>query len=228
MDNLVTQIRKNPRSTPVKAYLRLEKPLEFPRCFLFEGSKGCCIVMGEWSDIAPVLRNHSKVILECRIECDRRQSAVPLLDILDIPARIEPGAILRQQVSVGRNAVILMGAIVNIGAVIGEGTMVDMGAVVGSGVRIGRNCHIGAGAVLAGVLEPASCKPVAIGDGAMIGANAVILEGVTVGSGAVVAAGAVVTENVAPNTVVAGCPARFLKHKDSKTAGKTAITDGLR
>lgn len=228
MENIVTQIRKNPRSTPVKVYLRLEKPIEFPRCFLFEGSKGCYIVMGEWSDIAQVLRDHGRLILECRIECDRRQSAVPLLDILDIPARIEPGAILRQQVSIGKNAVILMGAIVNIGAAIGEGTMVDMGAVIGSGVRIGKNCHIGAGAVLAGVVEPASDKPVSVGDGVMIGANAVVLEGVSVGNGAVIAAGAVVTENVAPHTVVAGCPARFVKYKDGKTAGKTALTDGLR
>ena len=45
---------------------------------------------------------------------------------------------------------------------------------------------------------------------------------------AVVAAGAVVTENVPPKAVVAGCPARFVKWKDEKTAGKTGLTDGLR
>ena len=60
------------------------------------------------------------------------------------------------------------------------------------------------------------------------GANAVVLEGCRVGKGAVVAAGAVVVSDVAPNTVVAGVPARVLKDKDGKTAEKTALIDALR
>ena len=61
-----------------------------------------------------------------------------------------------------------------------------------------------------------------------LGANAVVLEGCRVGKGAVVAAGAVVVSDVAPNTVVAGVPARVLKDKDGKTAEKTALIDALR
>ena len=38
-----------------------------------------------------------------------------------------------------------------------------------------------------------------------------ILPGVTIGDGAVVAAGAVVNRDVAPNTVVGGVPAKFIK-----------------
>ncbi len=81
-----------------------------------------------------------------------------MLDIKKINARIEPGAIIRDQVSIGNNAVIMMGAIINIGAVIGENTMIDMGAVLGGRATVGKTCHIGAGAVLAGVIEPASAK----------------------------------------------------------------------
>ena len=56
--------------------------------------------------------------------------------------------IIRDQVSIGNNAVIMMGAIINIGAVIGENTMIDMGAVLGGRATVGKNCHIGAGACL--------------------------------------------------------------------------------
>lgn len=58
------------------------------------------------------------------------------------------------------------------------------------------------------------CKPVHICRNAWIGAGATILPGVTVGENAVVAAGAVVTKDVAPNTIVGGNPARFIKNID--------------
>ena len=50
--------------------------------------------------------------------------------------------------------------------------------------------------------------------GAVIGADSTVLPGVTVGARAVVASGSVVTKNVAPETVVAGNPARLLKRAD--------------
>jgi maltose O-acetyltransferase len=51
-------------------------------------------------------------------------------------------------------------------------------------------------------------RPIVVEDGAWIGMAAMILPGVRVGRGAVVAAGAVVNEDVPPNVVVAGNPAR--------------------
>jgi len=47
---------------------------------------------------------------------------------------------------------------------------------------------------------------------AWVGAGATILPGVTIGENAVVAAGAVVSKNVAPNTIVGGVPAKFIKN----------------
>ena len=61
--------------------------------------------------------------------------------------------------------------------------------------------------------EPRSrTSPVRIEDGVWVGTGATILPGVTVGAGAVIAAGSVVTADVAPGTLVAGTPARALRH----------------
>ena len=54
--------------------------------------------------------------------------------------------------------------------------------------------------------------PTSVQRGASIGSGAVILCGVTIGEGATVGAGSVVTHDVAPGTVVAGNPARLLRH----------------
>ncbi len=43
------------------------------------------------------------------------------------------------------------------------------------------------------------------------GAGVTVLAGVTIGENAVVGAGAVVTKDVAPNTIVAGVPAKVIK-----------------
>ena len=168
------------------------------------------------------------LIEDILIEIDCRNSAIPMLDKKDIQARIEPGAIIREQVEIGKNAVIMMGAVINFGAVIGDGTMIDMGAILGGRATVGKNCHIGAGAVLAGVIEPASATPVIVEDGVMVGANAVIVEGVLIGENAVVSAGSVVLSDVPANTVVAGVPARIIKQKDEKTISKTELIDLLR
>ena len=103
-----------------------------------------------------------------------------------------------------------------------------MGAILGGRATVGKNSHIGAGAVLAGVIEPASAEPVRIGDNVLVGANAVVIEGVQVGNGSVVAAGAIVTQDVPENVVVAGVPARIIKEIDEKTQQKTALEDALR
>ena len=223
---IIEYIRTSEKKTPVKVFVWEKEPVEFPGCHVFPAGEGCKIVFGDWKVVGPILEANEFAHLEIENNC--RNSAIPMLNLKDIPARIEPGAIIREQVEIGRNAVIMMGAVINIGAVVGEGTMIDMGAVLGGRAIVGKNCHVGAGAVLAGVVEPASATPVVIEDNVMIGANAVVIEGCRVGQGAVVAAGAVVVADVAPNTVVAGCPAKVIKIKDEKTAGKTALVDALR
>lgn len=223
---IIQYIAQAEKKTPVKLYIKENAPVDYGSAKVF--GAGDKIVFGDWRELGPILEANREKIADVVIENDCRNSAIPMLDLKDIPARIEPGAIIREQVEIGANAVIMMGAIINIGAVIGEGTMIDMGVVLGGRATVGRNCHVGAGAVLAGVVEPPSATPVIVEDDVVIGANAVVLEGVRVGKGAVVAAGAVVTEDVAPNMVVAGTPARVIKQKDEKTLGKTELVAALR
>ena len=221
-------IKDAKKSTPVKVYIKgdIDDTL-FSNCKVF-GETGFKVVFGEYGDIEAVLNENREKITYFEIENDRRNSAIPMIDMKNIKARIEPGAIIRDRVEIGQNAVIMMGAVINIGASIGENTMVDMNAVVGARGTIGKNVHIGAGAVVAGVLEPPSKTPVIIEDDVMIGANAVILEGVRIKKGAVVAAGSVVTSDVEAMTVVAGMPARVIKEKDEKTAEKVKLLEDLR
>ncbi len=226
---IIDFIANAPKKTPVKLYVRTTPgaTIDWGDARVY-GTEAGATVFGDWAELEPVLTAHADEIAYFDLEHDRRNSAVPLLDLTGINARIEPGAIIRDQVEIGDNAVIMMGAIINIGAVIGSGTMIDMGAVLGGRATVGKNCHIGAGTVLAGVVEPASATPVIIEDDVMIGANAVVLEGVHVGARAVVAAGAVVVEDVPDGMVVAGVPARVIKQRDERTDSKTGLEEGLR
>ncbi|MDD4584024.1 MAG: 2,3,4,5-tetrahydropyridine-2,6-dicarboxylate N-acetyltransferase, partial [Eubacteriales bacterium] len=145
---IIKYINESKKMTPVKVYLREKKPISFENCRVF----GCGdkIVFGDWEDIKKALHTHADDIEDMLIENECRNSAIPLLDLKEINARIEPGAIIRDQVKIGEQAVVMMGAVINIGASIGEGTMIDMGAVLGGRAIVGKNCHIGAGSVLAG------------------------------------------------------------------------------
>lgn len=229
---IINFIATAPKTTPIKAYVQ-EAPdagITYPEGASVFGDGSFKVVFGDWAELGPVLDSAQAAgkVLDVRLENDRRNSGVPLLDIKGVNARIEPGAIIRDRVEIGDNAVIMMGAIINIGAVVGEGTMIDMGAVLGGRAIVGSHCHIGAGTVLAGVVEPASATPVVVEDDVLIGANAVVIEGCRVGRGAVVAAGAVVVSDVPAGAVVAGCPAKVIKQKDAKTESKTALVDALR
>ncbi|PYQ16431.1 MAG: transferase [Acidobacteria bacterium] len=108
---------------------------------------------------------------------------------------------------------------------IGDGTWIGQQCFLHSagGLTIGRNVGIGPGVkivtsahrldeldkpILHSTLD---FLPVVIEDDADLGVGAVVLPGARIGRGAQVGAGAVVAGEVAPNTVVAGVPARPLR-----------------
>ncbi|SCT06708.1 2,3,4,5-tetrahydropyridine-2,6-dicarboxylate N-acetyltransferase [Staphylococcus caeli] len=228
-EEIIQYISDAKKSTPLKIYIngRFDN-VTFPDNFKVFGSADSKVIFCEADEWKPFYDEHQSIIEEIEIEMDRRNSAIPLKDLTNTNARIEPGAFIREQAIIEDGAVIMMGATINIGAVVGEGTMVDMNATLGGRATTGKNVHVGAGSVLAGVIEPPSASPVVIEDDVLIGANAVILEGVRVGAGAIVAAGAIVTQDVPAGAVVAGTPAKVIKQTSEVEDSKREIVSALR
>jgi acetyltransferase-like isoleucine patch superfamily enzyme len=84
---------------------------------------------------------------------------------------------------------------------------------IGPGVRITTSRHRELGRDVPILFADLDFAPVTLGPGCNIGVNSTILSGVTVGAGAQVGAGSVVVEDVPPYAIVAGVPARVLRHR---------------
>lgn len=112
--------------------------------------------------------------------------------------------------------------------VVGDRVKIQSHSFICSGVTIEDEAFIGHGVMFTNDRFPRSsnrdgskkggsdwqCVPTRICRRASIGSNATILCGVTVGEEAIVGAGSVVTRDVPPRAVVAGNPARILRHID--------------
>ncbi|MCD8915159.1 MULTISPECIES: 2,3,4,5-tetrahydropyridine-2,6-dicarboxylate N-acetyltransferase [Staphylococcus] len=228
-EEIIQYISDAKKSTPLKVYINgALGQVSYPESFKVFGSENSKVIFCEADDWDKFYEENKNYIEDVEIEMDRRNSAIPLKDLRNTNARIEPGAFIREQAIIEDGAVVMMGATINIGAVVGEGTMIDMNATLGGRATTGKNVHVGAGAVLAGVIEPPSASPVVIEDNVLIGANAVILEGVRVGEGAIVAAGAIVTQDVPAGAVVAGTPAKVIKQTSEVEDSKREIVSALR
>ena len=114
---------------------------------------------------------------------------------------------------------------------------------IGKNFFMGHQCHIAADAQIGDNVMFASCvalvggdhkfdnidvpmrfagrdnfKTIHIEEDVWIGHGAIIMHGVRISSGAVIAAGAVVTKDVAPNTIVGGNPAKFIRERKRNNA----------
>jgi maltose O-acetyltransferase len=123
------------------------------------------------------------------------------------------------QLSIGEDTFVTGPLHVDLGAPVRIGNWVRLGHHV---VLLTQNHQIGPPHFRCGWTV---AEPIEIGDGAWIASCVTILPGVCVGKGAVVAAGAVVTGDIAPNTLVAGVPARLVRaldHDADERGGRSA------
>ncbi|MGB3411120.1 MAG: acyltransferase [Microthrixaceae bacterium] len=65
-------------------------------------------------------------------------------------------------------------------------------------------------------MEPA--KPVRIGAGSWLGTGVVVLPGVTIGEHVVIGANSVVCDDIAPNSIAVGSPAKVIRHIEGREA----------
>jgi len=121
---------------------------------------------------------------------------------------------------IGNNCMI--GAFVEItcGVVIGNNCRIQSHSFICARVTLEDNVFIGHGVMFINDRRPPSgdpskWEPTLIKKGVSIGSNATILP-VVIGENSVVGAGAVVTKDVPPNVIVAGNPARIIRHLEAK------------
>ena len=121
---------------------------------------------------------------------------------------VHPGAIIAQDVSVGRGSVIFAGAIINAGATIGENSIINTSATIDHDCHLAAHVHIAPGCHLAGEIT--------VGEGSLFGIGSVAIPKTTVGKWAITGAGAVIVDDVADGDTVVGVPARvFRKNRSS-------------
>jgi len=95
-----------------------------------------------------------------------------------------------------------------------EGVTIEDNVFIGHGVTFVNDSYPRATRAEGGLQTEADwqVERTLIKKGASVGSGATILSNVTIGENAIVGAGSVVTKDVAPNSIVAGNPAKLLRH----------------
>jgi maltose O-acetyltransferase len=127
--------------------------------------------------------------------------------------------------AIGYNIEVSWAKHIYIGKDVSIGSNVCLGASSRGNIIIGDRCAIAARTQFVtpthdyNVLPVSSVginKSIVVGDDVWIGTAAIILPGITIHDGAVIAAGAVVANDVPPNCIVGGVPARMIKKLESR------------
>jgi UDP-perosamine 4-acetyltransferase len=114
-----------------------------------------------------------------------------------------PTAIVSTSASIAGGAQLLAGTIVNPGARIAENTVINTGSIIEHDCILERHAFVSPGVRLGG--------SVTVGEGTHIGIGTTVRQCIRIGPRSIIGAGAVVVDDVPPDVVVLGVPARIQK-----------------
>jgi maltose O-acetyltransferase len=154
-----------------------------------------------------LLPDHSMIRVRLRILRTAGWNLGPSITMCDVP-RLVGGGRIQDRLTVGPDTFINVGCTFELTDQLTIGERVDVGHEV---LLLTSTHQIGMAERRAGISYSA---PVWVGDGVWLGSRSIVMPGVTIGDGAIVAAGAVVLHDVAPDTVVAGVPAKVVRSLD--------------
>ena len=78
---IIRYIAQSEKKTPVKVYVKERAPIDYGEARVF--GAGDRIVFGDWRALGPILEANRDKIEDYVVESDRRNSAIPLLDVRD-------------------------------------------------------------------------------------------------------------------------------------------------
>ena len=124
-------------------------------------------------------------------------------------------ALIREQTTIGDDVIVGTDTVIDGRTTIGSHVSLQTGVYVPTDTTIGDNVFVGPRVVMTNdpypVRRDVELAGPTLEDGVSVGANATILPDVRIGEGSFVAAGSTVTEDVPPETLALGTPAR---HRD--------------
>ena len=101
-------IKNATKKTPVKLYLKGKlADIDFS-AFKYFGDEKSGLLFGEANDVLPFLAANQAKITDYVLENDRRNSAIPMIDMTKINARIEPGVWIREHAVIHISTTVLI------------------------------------------------------------------------------------------------------------------------
>lgn len=114
--------------------------------------------------------------------------------------------------SIDNGTIVHIGCTITVNVHIGKGCLINKHSVIGHDVKVGDYTVISPNVSIGGNVN--------IGSNCYLGSGAIIRNGINVGDNSIIGMGSVVLEDVEPNLVFAGNPAKFLRVNEDRKVFK--------